>query len=373
MVTRAEALASELRARGCVTPALVIDLDQVERNIAAMIAHLGDVARWRPHVKTVKQARIVELLVDAGVRHFKCATVPELAMTLGVGSQRGVGLDVLLAYPIARARLPEVARIASAHGCRVGVTADDPEHCLAVAATPGLDPWLDVDVGMHRTGSAMAVWDAWLAEARRPAIAGIQAYEGHLAWGDDAQATYEGLAALARTTETAKWLLTSGSLAFAPALRSSALAPDASRGDRWRHQVGPGTLVLGDVASTAPAAAIGAAPAAFVVARIASRPRADRITLDAGSKAIAPDRPAPNCSVVDHPTWRPRTPSEEHLPVDIDADESIVRDDLVLLVPDHVCTTVNLHRQAIYVRGSAIVGTGDIAAAGREPPLEATA
>jgi D-serine deaminase-like pyridoxal phosphate-dependent protein len=366
-------LIAELRALDCVTPALVIDLDQVERNIAAMLRAVGDPVRWRPHVKTVKQPRIVELLVDAGVRHFKCATIPELAMTLGVGTRRGLALDVLLAYPVARARLREVASLARTHGCRIGVTADDPAHCEAIAEAPGLDPWLDVDVGMHRTGTSLTQWRVWLDRAARPEIVGIQAYEGHIAWEADADAVYDGLGALARSIDTVQWLLTSGSLAFAAALRSTRLAPDPAHGDRWRHQIGPGTLVLGDVASTAPATAIGAAPAAFVVARVVSRPSRDRVTLDAGSKALSPDRPAPNCRVVGHPDWRARTPSEEHLPLDVDPDEPIVRDDLVLLVPDHVCTTVNLHRRAIYVRGAKIVETGEIAAAGRESPLGAIA
>jgi D-serine deaminase-like pyridoxal phosphate-dependent protein len=75
-------IATTLAERGCITPALVIDLAQVERNIAAMLAFVGEARRWRPHVKTIKQARIVGLLLDAGVRHFKCATIPELRMVL---------------------------------------------------------------------------------------------------------------------------------------------------------------------------------------------------------------------------------------------------------------------------------------------------
>ncbi len=363
-------LGAALHASGCVTPALVVDLDQVERNIAAMLRHVGDPARWRPHVKTIKQGRLVGLLLDAGVRHLKCATIPELRLVLDTAAAHGVGIDVLLAYPVPSPRLPEVAALARrAPASRVGVTADDPEHLAAIVATGELDPWLDVDVGMHRTGSSPERWAQWARSAQRSGdIVGIQAYEGHLGWDDRAAAegAYVATAALVRQVPSCRWVLTSGSLGFDHALSSSALRP--AEGERWRHQIGAGTLVLVDVASARPAAAIGAAPSTFVAARVIARPAPGHITLDAGSKAIAPDRPPPACAVLGHPGWKPQRASEEHLPVLIGDDPPPARDRILLLVPDHVCTTVNLHREVVYLRDGVPWGTGVVEAAGREPP-----
>lgn len=358
-----------LHTAGCVTPALVIDLDQVERNIAAMIRHVGDPSRWRPHVKTIKQSRIVSMLLDAGVQHFKCATVPELRMVLDTARAHGSPVDALLAYPLPAPRLGEVAALAAHHAtARVGVTADDPEHLAAILAAGSLEVWLDVDVGMHRTGSAAGHWQDWLDAGRHTAIVGIQAYEGHLGFSEPAGALYDDVAALARRVTGLRWLLTSGSLAFDQALATAALRPDPNRDERWVHQIGAGTLVLGDVASAAPGALIGAAPSTFVAARVVARPTPGRITLDAGNKAIAPDRAPPNCAVLGRPRWRPQRPSEEHLPVLVEDGTTVARDELVLLVPDHVCTTVNLHREVVYLRGGLPCGTGTIDAGGREPP-----
>lgn len=357
-------LAAALDARGCITPALVIDLAQVERNIAAMLRAVGEPRRWRPHVKTIKQSRIVGLLLDAGVRHFKCATIPELRMVLDTAALAAIDVDVLLAYPVGPARLPEVAALARTHArARIGVTADDPEHLGHVAAHPEIDVWLDIDVGMHRTGSAIEVWRAWARTAPATRVVGIQAYEGHLGWDDAtlAAALYDDVAALAHELTGCAWILTSGSLAFGHALAAASL-----RAKGPVHQVGAGTLVLGDVASTAPAAAIGAGTSTFVAARVVARPGPGRVTLDAGSKAIAPDRPPPACAVLGHPTWRPLRASEEHLPIEIGSEAPPPRDAIVLLVPDHVCTTVNLYRDVVYVRDGVPCGTGTIEAAGRE-------
>ncbi len=378
-----EQIATALRARGCVTPALVIDLAQVERNIAAMIAHLGGPERWRPHVKTIKQARIVTMLLAAGVRHFKCATIPELRMVVDAAARFGADVDVLLAYPIARARIGELVALAhAAPHATIGVTGDDPDHLEAILdADPRSGPlvgWIDVDVGMHRTGSPAATWLRWAERARRP-IAGVHAYEGHLGWDDRAAAAqcYGELGALVRAVGPCRWLVTSGSLAFDHALASPSLRPGDGDGDGdgdrhgWLHQIGAGTLVLVDVASTVPARSIGAAPSTYVAARVVARPGPGRITLDAGSKALAPDRPPPNCTVLGKPDWRPQRPSEEHLPVLVDDRETPARDEIVLLVPDHVCTTVNLYREAIYLRDGVPCGRGPIDAGGREAQPDA--
>ncbi len=364
------ALCNALQRHGCVTPALVIDVERAAANIAAVIRWLGGAERWRPHVKTVKQSRIVALLLDAGVRSFKCATLPELTLVLRTAAQAGLAVDVVLAHPLPPVRVPELIALAQRFpDARVGLVADAPE---AVAAWPAeaaaLSLWLDVDLGMHRTGCPAAVWSAWL---RSPAAAGrrvfgLQGYEGHLGWDDRAAAHqgYDALCGLAREIDGLAQVLTSGSHGFAHARAHAGL-----RDGPWQHQIGAGTLVLSDLASAQPAAALGVVPAAFVAARVIAAPRPDRITLDAGSKAITPDRGPPCCAVVGYPGLQPQRASEEHLPLQVLAPPVPPRDAIVLLVPDHVCTTVNLHREAIYVAGAHILGTGAIEAAGREPPL----
>ena len=350
---------------GLETPALVIDLDTVDANIAAVIAAAGSIGRWRPHVKTVKQGVIIDALIDGGVRRFKCATLPELDLLLARADAKNVAIDALLAYPMPIALAPAIAE--RAHGeHRIGVLADDADH-LAALSRHRLALWLDVDVGMHRTGSSADHWRTHgnIGIRGLSGIEGLHGYEGHLGWDDRAAAfaAYDVLVALADAIGDLPAIHTSGSHGFAHALAHPGLA----RGP-WRHEIGCGTLVLSDVASTAPAHAVGVEPAAFVAARVISHPGVDRVTLDAGSKAVSPDRPAPSCRVLGHPELVAGTASEEHLPMTVAGGAAPSRDAILWLVPEHVCTTVNLYREAIYVRGDRFVGTGPIEAASRAAP-----
>ena len=75
------------------TPALVVYPDRVRENIHKAIAMVGDPARLRPHVKTHKSPEVTQLMLDAGISRFKCATIAEAEMLAVRGAP-----DVLLAY-----------------------------------------------------------------------------------------------------------------------------------------------------------------------------------------------------------------------------------------------------------------------------------
>ena len=75
------------------TPALVLYPDRVRENIRHAIAMVGDPAWLRPHVKTHKSPEVTRLMLAAGIRQFKCATIAEAEMLAMEGAP-----DVLLAY-----------------------------------------------------------------------------------------------------------------------------------------------------------------------------------------------------------------------------------------------------------------------------------
>src|SRR5580700_1488877 len=85
------------------TPALVVYPERVRENIARAVGMVGDAARLRPHVKTHKSPAVTRLMLDAGIRRFKCATIAEAEMLAAEGAP-----DVLLAYqPVG----PKVGRL----------------------------------------------------------------------------------------------------------------------------------------------------------------------------------------------------------------------------------------------------------------------
>lgn len=367
------------------TPALVIDLDAVDHNIAAVVRRCGDPTRWRPHIKTVKQAEILRRLFEHRVYACKCATLGELELVLETATDADIAVDVLVAYPLHEAAFRAATQLALAHAdARVSFLADSPEHARAMQSwSSGERRWplyFDVDVGMHRTGTFAKRWQVHAAALAEQLtgfeIAGLHGYDGHLAADqeEDACTAYDELCALAQgfaaVGVTVPEIITSGSTTY-----HFALAHEGLGGGAWHHSISPGTIVLSDLRCTAAIADLDLRQAAFVAARIVSRDGVRRITVDAGSKALSPDRPAPNCEVLGWPELTAQPPSEEHLPLDVGGLTTPALGHLLWLVPDHVCTTVNLYRVALLIRGEEIVGESPIGG-GRSPwlrPAPATA
>ncbi len=166
------------------TPALVVDLDALERNIVAMAAFARDNGvALRPHAKTHKSARIAGLQVEAGALGVCVVMLGEAEAMVDAG----IG-GVLISSPVVPAA--KIARLIALDARAEGlmVAADNPDNVDALAAAATKDRPLrvlvDVDMGRARTGVRDA--EAGLALARRIAaaesleFAGLQAYAGHV-------------------------------------------------------------------------------------------------------------------------------------------------------------------------------------------------
>src|SRR5215472_13427037 len=131
-----------------LTPALLIDRERVQHNIATTLRLLGgDANRWRPHVKTAKLGYVMRMLVDAGVRQVKCATSLELSVACQAGAR-----DVLVAYPLIGANAARVRQIAEQNrGVAVSVLVEN-ESQVAQWRGTSLGLFVDVNPGMNRTG-----------------------------------------------------------------------------------------------------------------------------------------------------------------------------------------------------------------------------
>ena len=156
------------------TPALVIDADAFDRNLATMSAALPG-TRLRPHVKAHKCTSIAAAQAAIGHRTFTCATPREV---IGMAAA-GLGDDLLLANETV-----DATRLAAMAACEGNVTvAVDSEATLGAAVAAGLRACLiDVNVGLPRCGVApdRAGHLADLARARGMTVRGVMGYEGHL-------------------------------------------------------------------------------------------------------------------------------------------------------------------------------------------------
>lgn len=353
------------------TPCLLVDLDVVRRNLQRTLAIVGSPDRWRPHIKTSKIPAVFEVLLQSPVRQFKCATTKEAATLLEL-AERHKPIDLLVAMPHYGANLRRVAELAERFPRHtVAVLTEDPGHAAEVRSSyPHLGLFVDLDPGYHRTGIPLTQFERIEATVRAGGdkVAGLHFYDGHLHGGTRAEREaechriYADFLATVDRLELASdiELITSGTPTFPIA---AAYEPFAQR----RHRVSPGTVVYWDLISQG-LEIEGYDYAVTVLSRVISHPGGDRITLDAGTKALDAAAGVPCCALRDYPELQPQRTSEEHLPVAIGSSNGQVPaiGSLQRLIPKHVCPTVNLADEAVLLEGGAIQGIVAVTARGHE-------
>ena len=165
--------------RDMATPALVIDLDALDRNIAAMAMFAGKAKlNLRPHAKTHKCATLARRQIAAGALGVCCAKLGEAEAL----ADAGIG-GILITSPVVG--VMGVERLAALAGrCRGLMAAvDNPEAVDALIAKGArLDLVVDIDPGIHRTGVADAEAAVAVAlkidQAPNLSFAGVQFYCG---------------------------------------------------------------------------------------------------------------------------------------------------------------------------------------------------
>lgn len=158
------------------TPALLVDVDALEANLAAMSAALPG-SRLRPHVKAHKCVELARRQMRNGHPGLTCATIREME---GLAAA-GLGEDLLLANEVLDAR-----RL-GALDARVTVAVDS-EATIEAAATGGVgEVLIDVNVGLPRCGCTPEAAGALADYARRKGlrVRGVMGYEGHVVGLED--------------------------------------------------------------------------------------------------------------------------------------------------------------------------------------------
>jgi D-serine deaminase-like pyridoxal phosphate-dependent protein len=359
-----------------LTPALVVYPEFIASNIERTLALLGgDADRWRVHSKTAKLGHTLRMLVERGVRNFKCATTLELL----VACQQGAA-DVLLAYPSIGANALRAREIADQFPeVRISVLAENDERVRQWRGSR-VGILLDINPGMNRTGIEQSHGDKVLALARAVSDAGLEFrglhyYDGQYGGLEERERTvaahrgYDSLLKLVGEIEGSGVPVPEVITAGSPTLPCS-LAYEAFRGRAFVHRVSPGTIVYCDATIlTQLPSEYGYRPAVLVLARVVSRPRAGIVTCDAGHKAVS-DAGVPTCVVVGHPELTPLSPSEEHLPMALAEGAAGPQvGEALCLLPRHVCPTVNYFDSALLVRDGQIESVENVSARGREAPL----
>jgi len=353
------------------TPAVLVDLDVLERNISRMAERARDASvKLRPHAKTHKCPEIGRLQRAAGAWGLSLAKVGEAEAFVNAGFD-----DLFLAYPVVG---QDKARrlLALTDSARMAVGFDSVEGARSLAATFAdtgrtLDVVLKVDVGYGRVGvlPSHAVEVArTVAEMRGLHLRGIFTHAGH---GYLAE-THDGVEAIARLegerlVETAERLREAGlpvdevSVGSTPTAALAMKVPGVTEcrpGNYVFHdasQVALGTCSLEDCALT-------------ILATVVSVPAADRAVVDAGSKTLSSDplrpRPGGHGQVLGRAS-RLEKLSEEHGVIAVAPDEVFRVGERVRILPNHACVVANLHDSLIGVSGDRVETVLEVAARGR--------
>jgi D-serine deaminase-like pyridoxal phosphate-dependent protein len=356
------------------TPGLVVDLARCERNLASMAGRASAAGvGLRPHGKTHKCPALAARQLEAGAAGLTVATLGEAEVFADHGVE-----DLFVAYPL-WATDDLAARLASlAERVRLAVGADSAEGVELIGAAAGrsarraglIRVLVEVDCGLRRSGVTPgdAAGVAVAAVRAGLGLGGVFTFPGH--------GYAPGMAAAARDDEARALAEAAAALEAAGLpcpVRSGGSTPTAAQppGDGV-NELRPGVYVFNDAQQVALGSCGPEDVALAALATVVSTPATARAVLDAGAKVLGPERPpwVPGHGLLPgRPAARVTGLWEHHAVVDMTATleaglPPLRRGDRVAVVPNHVCTAVNLARELHVVAGGEVVDRWAVAAAG---------
>jgi D-serine deaminase-like pyridoxal phosphate-dependent protein len=348
------------------TPALLLDLDRLERNIERMAQFFrGQSSDLRPHFKTPKCPPVARLQLEAGAIGITCAKVGEAEAL----ASSGVRTSVLIANQvIGRRKLERLVALAGLLP-ELLVAVDHPSQVKALdgafsGARVGIGALIEVDVGMHRCGTDAPEQTVELARQiskSRVAYRGIMGYEGHAVLvGDREKRESLGHESM-ETLEAHRAALVDAGLAPEIVSAGGTGTYDLSGSTPGVTEIQAGSYVFMDGAYRKVRSEF---ECALTVLTTVVHVRDRLVITDCGMKALSHEFGMPEG--VDLPV-RCLFLSEEHGHVLIDegADLHLEPGSQIQLLPSHGDTTINLHEEYVVLRNGRAQTTWPIAARGK--------
>jgi D-serine deaminase-like pyridoxal phosphate-dependent protein len=352
------------------TPALIVDLDRMDRAIDRMARAMSERGvALRPHAKTHKSLAVARHQIDAGAEGLTVGTIGEAEVFADGGFD-----DLFLAYPLVPMG-PKAARLralVTRTRLRIGVDSETGVRAIADALGPDRDRAgvvIEVDSGGRRSGVpldevgmiARAATDAGLT------VRGVFTYAGHAYMSSSAHVG-AGNDEVRTLTEAASRLRALGIEPDVVSAGSTPTAIDSAHGIVTEER--PGTYVFGDRQQVALGSIARDAPAAFVATRVTSVNATERrFVVDAGGKMLGKD-------MAEYMTGFGEIPeldgaivvrlSDYHGTVDVSPGSRLPEvGQVVLAVPNHICPVVDHVAAFLVVRDGEIVDTWPVDARGR--------
>ena len=356
------------------TPALMLDLDALERNLLTMSAACASRRRlWRPHGKTHKSLLIARLQMQSGAQGLCAAKLGEAEVFV-----RGGLTDVLITAPVIGRRKIERLLALNAISPDIKVVLDSAANLSEIAAAAAANRTtvkvlIDVNVGQNRTGVDLPQDAVVLAQmidaARGLEFVGVQAYAGnnqHIVGFEQRREAelkaVERAVAARRAIERAGFPVPILSVGGTGTYNIDTEVPEVT-------EIQPGSFIFMDAHYNAIGGTEGAPFTDFsnsltVYTTIISHPSVRRAITDGGNKALSTDESQPIPLGLVGANYRPGGDEygilelvQPNLPLNVG--------DRLEFIPGHCDTTVNLHNHYFAIRNGLVEAVWPIDARGR--------
>ncbi len=346
------------------SPALLVYPERIKRNIQEMIRISGDVNRLRPHVKTHKSPHVVALQQQMRITKFKCATIAEAEMLALCEVP-----DVLIAYQLSGPNAWRLIHLMSKYPNTSFSALVDNMHTakelyqIASHQQTIIQLYIDLDVGMHRTGispgPAVLELHTYIKNSEALKFNGWHVYDGHVRQSDfterqiEVSKGFEAVRELQTQVDSSK-VVAGGSPTFPVHALDESL------------ELSPGTSLLWDQGYGQQFPDLEFLKAAVLITRVISKPAGDMLCLDLGHKALASEMSHPRVHLLGLEVVEFTTHSEEHLVVRTPDAPNYQVGDAIYGIPMHICPTTALHQNLIVVESGEVVDSWPVLARNRK-------
>jgi D-serine deaminase-like pyridoxal phosphate-dependent protein len=357
------------------TPALLIDLDIVDRNLERMQQRADKFGvALRPHIKTHKIPELALLQMRLGASGITAAKVSEAEVMAAAGIK-----NIFVANQIVtKEKLNRLAVLSKEVNLSTGLDSIAAAHKLSdVFAASGLsvEYLIEINSGLNRCGvlPGKEAVELFQTIETLPALRfkGIFTHAGQV-YGADS------LSEVKEVSRHESSIMAETAQAFAEVGTPAAIVSVGStptmkvwQGHEAVNEIRPGNYIFHDVIQVSLGAATLKECALSILATVISRPTRERAVIDGGSKALSSDRGAHGKEmasgfglVLGKKATLVRL-SEEHGVMNLDPDEGLDIGDRVRIIPNHACAVMNLFDRAYGLRDGKVVEEFKIAARGK--------
>jgi D-serine deaminase-like pyridoxal phosphate-dependent protein len=352
------------------TPALILDLPVLERNLETMHAFFRDrPAKVRSVTKGHKCPAIAQkqMTVEGAISFGLCCAKVSEAEVMAAAGARHIRM---IEQVVGRAKLARLANLA--RSAQIIALADDPVHVDALAEAAEafgvrLDVMIEVEIGLNRCGVAPGLPALELARRILSApglrFAGIGAHEGTIAEADRERRIARVKKRVQRLLDTREDLERAG-IEVEICGAGSTTSWNIAGAMAGITEIDPGSYALMDSALADSIPDLEFAPALAVLATVVSRPTRDRAVIDCGHKALGRSGDGRMPKVADREGVSVNRLNSEHGILDTTAAVRLQIGEHVKLIPRYHGATVVCHDWLIGVRAGRVECLWPIAARG---------